>query len=470
MSLIAQHLERKRKQQEVEQKLGDLFTFNKEILGYTQTAESPHRQMCESIMKPDKRKLHLWPRGHFKSSEITIGNTIRQVSINPNLRVLIANATLGNAKSFLREIKGHYERNERLRAIVGDQVSKEDKWTETEIIVKSRTQNLKEPTIQAAGVGQGLASQHYDLIIGDDLVNELSVTTPEQMQKTIDWFKMCLSLLEPDGEVILIGTRYHFADLYGWIISTLSDQFDIEVHSCYDENGEPIFPTRFPKEKLEDLRRTQGSYIFSCQYMNNPVDNENAKFKKTWFRYADVLPDKQYWTTMTVDRAYSLNKSADYTGITIRKVDQDNFWHVVYAKRMRISEGELVGRLFDLANHYRVDKVGVEQMAYNSTIRPVLEEEMRRRNQFLSIAELRGRTSKIGRIEGLVPRFESGSVIFVGDEKEFTDLTDELLRFPSAEHDDLADSLAYHNDEEMQGGVTEFELPVHQPVFGRTGY
>jgi hypothetical protein len=93
----------------------------------------------------------------------------------------------------------------------------------------------------------------------------------------------------------------------------------------------------------------------------------------------------------------------------------------------------------------------VEQHAFNDTIKPVLDEEMRRRNDFFTVVELKGRASKIARIESLIPRFEAGSIYFVGEEKDFVDLEDELLRFPVAEHDDLADALAYHNDEEMVG-------------------
>jgi predicted phage terminase large subunit-like protein len=432
--------------------IGDLYHFNREILGYEQMNEQPHRLMCDSVQSGGKSQLHLWPRGHFKSTMITVGYTLYKIALNPNIRILIANATLANSKSFLREIKGHLERNEKLRAIIGDQVSKDEKWTETEIIVKSRTLNLKEPTIQVAGVGQGLASQHYDLIIGDDLVNELTITTPEQIQKTIDWYKMANSLLEPNGDTILIGTRYHFGDIYGWIIKEFSDEYKPQIHAVY-KDGELIFPSRFTEEIVAKIRKKQGSYMFSCQYMNNPVDDENAKFKKGWIKYLPTLPDKQFYTTMTVDRAYSLAKTADYTGVSIRKKDDQNFRYVPYAHRQRYSEGELVDKIFDLRKHYKVDKVGIEQKAFLYTLKPILDEEMRRRNEFFEVVEIKSTASKIQRIEGLVPFFESGSMYFVGEEKDFIELEDELLRFPVAEHDDLVDSLAMHDDEEMAGGV-----------------
>lgn len=416
-------------------------------------AEDPHKLMCESVVNGGKKQLHLWPRGHFKSTMITIGNVLRRVSNNPNIRILIANSTSAKSEAFLREIKGHIEKNEKYRELYGNHLNK-DKWTDKEIISAQRTKNLKEPTILAVGVGQSVTGFHFDLIVGDDLVDYDSVNTPEQIAKTKRWWGDAMSLLEPDGDVILIGTRYHYADLYGDIIENLKEEYQPQIHSAYRDDDSILFPSRFTQEKLDAIRKEQGSYMFSCQYLNDPVDDETAKFKKAWFKYEalEALEGKQFWTTMTVDRAYSLNKSADYTSFTVRKVDNENFWHIQKPIRIRATEGEIVNKIFDLKSHYKVDKVGVEQMAFNNTIKPVLDEEMRRRNDFFEVVELKGRASKIARIEGLVPRFESGSIYFTGDKQDFAELEDELIRFPVATHDDLADALAYHNDEEMFGG------------------
>lgn len=436
--------------------LRDLYGFNHDVLGYHEMAPEPHREMCQSVTRPGKkRKLRLYPRGHFKSSMITVGDATRRVCKDPNLRILIGNLSLGNAKSFLREIKGHFERGAKLRELYGDHVSdaRSDagKWSETQIVSRQRTKNLKEPTIQVAGVGQSLASQHYDVMYLDDLLDQLSVTTQEQIQKTIEWYKLAISLLEPDGELIIIGTRYHDADLYGYIIKNLSEEFDIEVHGAIDGDGQPIFPSRFTLEVLAAIRKEQGSYIYSCQYLNEPVDDETAKFKASNFRYfqEEQMVGRQVFTSMTVDRAYSLNKTADFTGITIRSVDIEGHRLVRYAKRHKQSEGEIINAIFNLKNFYKVDRVGIEQKAFEHTLKPTLDAEMRRRGDFFTVVELKDQSSKILRIESLVPLFESNSVYFI--DGEMTDLEDELTRFPRAPHDDLADSLAYHETPEMKG-------------------
>lgn len=432
--------------------LKDFFTFDKELLGYTDMCEKPHREMCQAVIEGGKRQLHLWPRGHFKSSVITVGYSLLSLIQNPNIRILIVNATLQNAKSFLREIKGHLERNDELRAVFGNHVSKDEKWTETEIISALRTKNLKEPTIQAAGVGQTLTSQHYDLIILDDIVSQETITTREQLQKTSDYYRLLLSLLDPGGQIVMIGTRYHFADLYGEIIANKeTNHYTINQRKAV-ENGEILFPSRFTPQVLADLRSSQGSYHFSCQYMNMPVDDETAKFKRADFRYyqPDDIKLERTFNTMCIDRAYSLAKTADYTGITIRKVSPNNFWFIPYARRLRVTEKELIDLIFKLKIDYALDAIGVEQLAFDNTLKPVLEEEMRRRNIFFTVQAIKSKGSKESRIESLVPRYESHSIFHL--QGACDELEDELTRFPSAEHDDLSDSLAMHH--QLEGSVS----------------
>lgn len=471
-----QQLERKAeavlelRRRELRRRAESLYVFNNEVLGYHEMAESPHRVMCDGVEQGGFKQLHLYPRGHFKSSMITVGYVLKRVVDNPDIRILIANVTLNNAKAFLREIKGHIDKNEVFNNLYGSHLSKDEKWTETEIISSQRTKNLKEPTIMVAGVGQSLTGMHFDLIIGDDLVNYDTVNTPDQIAKTARWYGDAMSLLEPGGQVILVGTRYNYGDLYGGIIKYMSDEYNPQIHSAITD-GEILFPSRFTMETLEGIKKEQGSYMFACQYLNNPVDDENAKFHRSDFRYFSEpeLQGKKLFTTMTVDRAYSLAKTADFTGITVRSKDLDGNWYVRYAKRHKDSEGAIIRTIFDLKDYYKVDKVGIEQMAFTQTLKPTLDTEMRRRGVFFRVVELRGRTSKIARIESLVPILESHSLYFTDD---MLDLEDEMVRFPAAEHDDVVDALAYHNDDEMQGSpsMEDDYIPEHVPLFGRTGY
>ncbi len=134
---------------------------------------------------------------------------------NPNLRILIDSEIYTNSKNFLREIKGHLE-SEHFQGIFGNWVT--DTWNETEIIIKPRTRILKEASVTASGIGAQKTSQHYDVIIFDDVNGPTNSVTKEQRDKVISHYQMAQSLLDPGGIFCVTGTRYSEDDLIGWII------------------------------------------------------------------------------------------------------------------------------------------------------------------------------------------------------------------------------------------------------------
>ena len=149
------------------------------ILGYD--VRSFHQDLIDFQEAADTC-LQLAPRGYGKSTILTITRAVYEILKNPNIRILVAANTQLQAEVFLREIKAHFERNERVREYFGNFVS-EDKWDTREIVVAPRTSTAKESTITCVGVGGPVASRHYDLIIADDLVDEENARTETQRER-----------------------------------------------------------------------------------------------------------------------------------------------------------------------------------------------------------------------------------------------------------------------------------------------
>jgi predicted phage terminase large subunit-like protein len=85
---------------------------------------------------------------------------------------------------------------------------------------------------------------------------------------------MLLSVLEPDGAIIVIGTRYSALDLYGWLSdddSPEKDQIDILIREAIDDDGNLLFPEVLTKEFLEEQRKTQGEFMFACNPAGAPI-------------------------------------------------------------------------------------------------------------------------------------------------------------------------------------------------------
>jgi len=186
--------------------LKNFFLFNKYVMQWPDLSEPLHHEMCDFIQFSKKnKKLMLVARGHLKSSVITVSYALWRIAQNPEIRIFIANATYNMAVSFLSQIKSVIQKNEIYRDLFGEFDVGAEKWSNDMIKVGTTSFKAKESTVTAYGMGGNLVGQHYDLIIMDDVVARENIGTKEQRDKTLLFYKDALDLLDPGGEVIIIG-------------------------------------------------------------------------------------------------------------------------------------------------------------------------------------------------------------------------------------------------------------------------
>lgn len=195
---------------------GSLYITCKYLLGYDAMTKHTHGDMCEMLSSDAKKKLIAMPRGTFKSSIGVVGYSIWKFMQNPNLRIMIDSEKYENSKNFIREIKGKLE-DPLFIQLFGEWRS-ESNWSEGSITLKHRTLIKKEASITASGVEAGKTGQHYDIIIHDDLNTHENSETIESRAKVLRHYQMNVSILDPGGEVLLIGTRYATQDVIGFVL------------------------------------------------------------------------------------------------------------------------------------------------------------------------------------------------------------------------------------------------------------
>jgi hypothetical protein len=226
LSLVKEQLEKLPRSEQAEAAIGllrklflqDFYLFSKFFLYYKDIDKDVHGQFISVFESKATRKIVVMPRGTYKSTIGSVCYPIWRLLREPNLTILLDSELYTNSKNFIREIKGCFD-SERMRMFFGDQVG--SKWDETEIIIKSRTQNIKEASITAGGVGTTKVGQHYSLIIGDDLNSPQNSETPEKCQKVIDHMRYNLNILNPGGEYVFIGTRYAERDVIGFLLKEI---------------------------------------------------------------------------------------------------------------------------------------------------------------------------------------------------------------------------------------------------------
>ena len=444
----------------------DLYKFNKVILeaekGQGKVSLAPfHKEVCTFIEKnKDKKKLLLIPRGHLKSTMVTIGYSVQRIVYDPSIRILIANATRGMSVAFLSEIKKHLKYNEKLIDIYGPLAEDPLKWSEDMITLRDAktAHGKKEATVTAFGMGGNLVSQHYDIIILDDIVNRDMVSTRDQIEKSKMFYRDVLDLADSEKtQIVVIGTRWHDRDLYEWLLNpenNIAQGYEMMVRQAFEgslegEDFKALWPEKFTRSHLKNLLREKGPYEFSCQYNNNPVPDEDAVFRIDWFQYYEPteLKGRPMNKYILVDPAISLEKEADYTAMVVVGVDHMGFWYILDIFRDRVKPNELIEQIFYLNERWHPMDIGVEDVAFQKTLQYSLQEEMRKRDVYLPLKEVKPQLrSKDERIRGLQPLYANGIIYHNKDLVYNEYLEDELMRYPRARHDDIMDALSYAKD------------------------
>jgi predicted phage terminase large subunit-like protein len=403
---------------------------------------------------PSKKMLLLMmPRNTFKSSVVTIGFSLQFILHDPNVRILIDSETFSKAKAFLAEIKGHLEDNEKYRDVFftlygkypdDDKKNTSVRWTDSMVDISARTKKRKEPTFSCAGIDVTKNGMHYDLIVCDDLHSERNVTNNDQIQQVIDHWKLGLSLLEPNKYMIVIGTRWDYKDMYQYLLDYEKDRFNIMIRQARWPDGSLFFPEVLDETFLEAQKKSQGSYIFSCQYMNDPVDNETATFKRSYFQYKkweDVEGRPMNWY-LTVDPSFE-GPYSDYVGMVESAMDYQGELYVGDTYRLKLTYAQIIQLMFDLYDKKHYKAMALETVATQKSLSYMLNDEQRRRQVWLPVKEISSRNkTKEERIRGLAPYYEFRRVWHIKDAKQIDELEDELLHFPKGKHDDCIDALS----------------------------
>jgi hypothetical protein len=421
-----------------------------------------------------KSKLVLIPRNHLKSTVISVAYVLWRIVKNPAIRILLTSAVGKDARKFLKAVKWQLTNNLKIKELwphvfVTRDMIDESKvgWNNQEITIQRQVQyEAGEATVEAMGVGGNLVSRHYDLIICDDLVNNKNSKTLYMLEDTIEWFQNAHSLLDPvSGEVVVVGTRWDYSDLYAFLLGGHADEYSLYFATVIGTDGHIFYTQKFDADTLAGLRKIHGPYKFSCQYLNQPVDRESQSFKVSWLQYyweeengsayddqeRPRLPGSHTWHEFIgMDMAITEN-DGDETAIFCVSVNEKNDWYVREIWTAQSGSPErIVDMIFAAQEKYPTTLVfGIETRGWQKTISSGARELMKQRGVWINIREMasESNTSKASRIMGLVPRCARRALFLHGKSRET--LTGGMKAFFSQYHkfprgrDDILDAAAY---------------------------
>ena len=455
-----------------------------------------HREWWDLCTGPDKFVAICAPRGHSKSTTVTVTYALTAALFRNRKYILIVGDTESQAALFLGQIKQILLDSTEIHNLFDLKVNefKEpdfEKDTETDIIVSFNDGNKFR--IIAKGAEQKLRGLLWDgsrpdLILIDDLMNEELVMNKARRDKLRRWvYGSLIPCRSEDGIIRFIGTPMNMDDPLESLMpkdggknTTTTDLKTVSskkvgmwrsvkyrAHSLpLTMNSELLWPQRKSAVEFMELRQDfleQGiPEVYSCEYLCNPVDDSIRFFKKLDFpslTEEDRKRDKNYY--ITADLAISEKDRADYSVFIVAGMDFNGILQVVNVVRERMDSLAIVDIILALEKTYKPLAFGIEEMMISKSIGPFLKRAMIEQGIFPNIIGMSPyRMDKITRARSIQARMRSGAVRFDKEADWWDVFENEMMQFPRSKHDDCVDAMSYMGllVDKMNEGRTEIEV------------
>ncbi|MCU0912956.1 MAG: hypothetical protein MUC88_00160 [Planctomycetes bacterium] len=292
-----------------------------------------HHEEWDELVTTHDRVLVEAARDHGKSHFFSLAYPIWMGGYRkPKSLGYIFSSTQDTANALLALVKEELLTNPKLRHLVP--VTEDRLWSKKEITLRNGT------IIRARGMGVKIRGGHPSWIVVDDCLTDEDIYSETIRRRNIDYFLSAISnMVTPGGQIVVVGTPMHYADLYGHIEGT--GRYTVRKYPAIDKFGRVLFPERYNRDRLEAKRQELGPARFAREFLCQPLSDEASLFPSKLFEGGDVrlpyilgLPGG-YWRERGcmiytgIDFAMSASSSADWTVIFTTAVDeQRNRWLV----------------------------------------------------------------------------------------------------------------------------------------------
>ena len=331
-----------------------------------------------------------------------------------------------------------------------------------------RWDTTKKGRFIARGAGQHLAGRRAHISICDDVISEQ--TSPTDMKKINNWYQKGLrTRLLPSGAEIIINTRWAMEDLSGymlkidakskrpWRVVSLPALLTEEASKILRKKGDPpelyapgtsFWPELWPTEVFLEKKDTMPPNEWNALYMQTPMADEGEIIKKAdWQIWHDDTPPKCETIIVSMDTAFSTKETADFSAYTVwgvfTNIEEDTQGTPIATKCLillaydkgRWEFGDLIQRAREVNEMYSPDFFIVEEKGSGIS----MLQELSKWGLPLTPYSPEGDKRKRMHLASVYFRQKR---IFVPNKDWVKDVVDEVVTFPKAPHDDVADTVA----------------------------
>jgi predicted phage terminase large subunit-like protein len=402
-------------------------------------------------------------RGGAKTTIARI-NTSKRIAYGVSRTVLYVGASEGAAARSGAWLRNNVERNKLWAGTFA--LSPGRKWTDIEFEVWHDTlkTNIWCLFVGITGNIRGINFDDYrpDYIVLDDILTDENCATHEQREKVSDLVHGALKkslapvVDDPNAKMCMLVTPQHREDVSS--VATNDPTWKTIEVGCWSKETKDlsvdqqisVWPERYATEDLRAEKRAAIQInrlsVFSREMELKLTSPELAAFRTDWLRYIETPgPVRGAVNILSVDptpppsdrQLAKGNVGDDWEVLHVWGRKGDNY----YLQERRASRGETpdwtITNVFELAVKYRVMSIVVESIAFQRTLKWLIEKEMSRRRQYYTIIPFVGK-NKYARIRSVIaPQASQGHVWVRPDDTPFISQFD---TFPTCDHDDELDA------------------------------
>lgn len=461
-----------------------------------------HVELCAALdtaLVPGYRLIGALPREHAKTTLGTVALVLRELCVGTKRNILLVAANRQEAQVKLRQIVAELETNylippawrARLRP-ARDNKGHLVAYGDAEIVLAGGAR------VSALGFGGKVRGQlsggrRLDLVILDDPEDDELVESPEQRRKLRQWVDTALlnSLDVERGSLVWLGTLLHHDSVLAQWMELHADDADsakwrVIRLAALSDDGQPLWPGRWTRERLEERRREIGDGAFSQEYLNRPLslaaqvfrDGDFLSYDPAGLRLAAgqwYLDGEPLAVAAGVDPAIGEGDRHDYFAAcvvgVVRPADSiaggsDFRIYVLDVQQVRARFSEQLEALTELARRWRPRLIGVENVAYQAALS---QAAVSRGLPVMGLTETR---PKPVRIEAAAVHSARGQVFLPVVAPWTAAFRAEAADYPAGRHDDQLDAFARATEVALSllpGGL-DLQSGGRRDTSGRLGY
>lgn len=312
-------------------------------------------------------------------------------------------------------------------------------------------------------------------VICDDLVSADDADSDAHRESANDFFDGTLRTRLSDqisGVFIIVMQRLHEDDLTGHLLAKAAPgewtvirlpmiaeederwEFPISGRIVERKAGEPLWPSRFPMEVCESIKRDVGSYRWAGQYQQRPAPPEGAIIKRQWIKFYTELPSKFDTKIQSWDCTFKDTSKSDFVAGHVWGMKGGEFYLLDRTHARLDMPATMAAVKGKRAQHPDAQAILIEDKANGPAVIQMLRAEIP------GILPINPEGGKESRLRAVSPLFEAGNVYLPDPSIApwVEDVIAELTVFPNGAHDDDVDaaSQALNWLRARAGGVIAF--------------